>query len=196
MSQRASELGNKISALISGDRMRISAALIVLVLLGSIAANSHSKPTSSSDFNRADVMFMNMMIIHHDQAVEMAEMAENRTDNENILELAENISEAQKSENKQMAEWLSQLGMKRPTEGHRMAGMASQEEMQRLENRSGREFDLLFSELMITHHRGGIQMAQTFIPRGRNPELIELEKEMVRAQTEEIRLMNEWREKW
>lgn len=189
MGQRTSNFGDKISALIPGERRRMIVALAVLTVLGLIAVNSFynsSEPADSSSFNRADIMFMNMMIIHHDQAIEMAELAENRTDNENILELSGNISKAQRSENEQMAEWLRQLGYQRPVRGHRMAGMASNEEMERLENSTGSEFDLLFSKLMIEHHRGGIQMAQNFIQSGRNPELIELEREMVEAQTQEI----------
>lgn len=199
MGQRTSNFGDKISALIPGERRRMIVALAVLTVLGLIAVNSFynsSEPADSSSFNRADIMFMNMMIIHHDQAIEMAELAENRTDNENILELSGNISKAQRSENEQMAEWLRQLGYQRPVRGHRMAGMASNEEMERLENSTGSEFDLLFSKLMIEHHRGGIQMAQNFIQSGRNPELIELEREMVEAQTQEIQLMQKWRENW
>lgn len=199
MSQRTSDLGDKISKLISDEGLKILAASISLIFLGFIAANGSSDSTETADspnFNRADVMFMNMMIIHHDQAIEMAELAPNRTDNENILELSRNISEAQKNENEQMADWLRELGYRRPVRGHRMAGMASQEQMQRLGNSTGREFDRLFSDLMITHHRGGIQMAQNFIRSGRNPELIELEKGMVRAQTEEIEKMQAWRQEW
>lgn len=199
MVQAAPNLGDKISALLSGERRKILVSLAVLTVLGLVAANSFytsNEAPSSSGFNRADVMFMNMMIIHHDQAIEMAELAPNRTDNENILELAENISGAQRSENEQMAEWLRQLGYERPVRGHRMAGMASAEEMERLENSTGKEFNVMFSELMIRHHRGGIQMAQNFIRSGRNPELIELEKGMVEAQKQEIRLMQKWRESW
>lgn len=198
MSQRFSNLGGKVSTLISNERLKILAISFVLISLGVTAVNGFSGggETESSDFNRADVMFMNMMIVHHDQAIEMSKLAPNRTDNENILGLSRNISEAQRAENEQMAEWLRELGYRRPVRGHRMAGMASQEQMQRLENSTGREFDILFSELMITHHRGGIRMAQNFIRSGRNSELIEMEKGMVRAQTEEIEKMQKWRKNW
>ena len=190
---------NLITSLISGDKTKILAAFIALVFLGLILVNSiyvDSNPAASTGFNREDIMFMNMMIVHHDQAIEMAELAPNRTDNENILELSSNISEAQRTENEKMASWLRELGYQRPVRGHRMAGMASQEEMRRLENSSDREFDRLFAELMIRHHRGGIQMAQNFIRSGRNPELLELEKGMVRAQKAEIEKMLSWKQTW
>jgi uncharacterized protein (DUF305 family) len=170
----------------------LATAVFLLVPLNSPAGEN----SSDSSFNRADVMFMNMMIIHHDQAIEMAELAENRTDNENILELSRNISEAQRAENEQMAEWLRELGYQRPVRGHRMAGMASEENMTKLGRSEGREFDQLFSELMTTHHRGGIQMAQSFSQRGRKPELIEMEQQMIETQQEEIEMMRDWQENW
>ena len=177
----------------------VGLALILAVTV--FPGNMMDRPqqTSSGDvgeFNRADVMFMNMMIIHHDQAIQMAELSENRTENENILELSENISEAQKRENEQMTSWLNQLGYERPVRGHRMAGMASRSEMTELRNSNGSEYDKLFAELMITHHRGGIQMAENFVNRGRNPELKEMEKEMIKAQTKEIKKMQNWQEDW
>lgn len=192
--KKLSGIHRKIIGILS-NRKSLSLALVILVsslLLVGLTAEEES----SSSFNRADVMFMNMMIIHHDQAIEMAELAPNRTENENILELSRNISEAQKAENEQMAEWLRELGYQRPRNGHRMAGMASEEQMQQLRNSEGREFDQLFSELMITHHRGGIQMAQSFSQRGRNSELIEMEQQMIETQQHEIEMMRDWQENW
>lgn len=171
-------------------------ALASLLFLFAFTNISPEEGTSDNSFNRADVMFMNMMIVHHDQAIEMAELAPNRTDNENILELAGNITEAQREENEQMAEWLRELGYQRPRDGHRMAGMASQAQLQKLRNSDGKEFDRLFSDLMITHHRGGIQMAQTFSQRGSNPELIQMEKQMIETQQNEIQMMQKWQEGW
>ena len=194
---RSDKMRDILTLLKNNKRKTTISTVLVLALALFVLSTPLSEPESrDTGFNRADVMFMNMMIIHHDQAIEMAELSTNRTDNENILELSRNISKAQRAENEQMAEWLRELGYQRPVRGHRMAGMASQEQMQRLENSSGREFDRLFSELMIVHHRGGIQMAQSFSQRGRNPELIEMEKGMVRAQTEEIEKMQKWRSNW
>ena len=175
-------------------RKVVIAVLILVISAGLLFASSPEE--SKKSFNRADVMFMNMMIIHHDQAIEMAELAPNRTDNKNILELSRNISEAQRAENEQMAEWLRELGYQRPTNGHRMAGMASTEQMQQLSNSTDSEFDQLFSEMMITHHRGGIQMAQSFSQRGSYPKLIDMEKQMIEAQQREIEMMRNWQEKW
>jgi uncharacterized protein (DUF305 family) len=198
-------MGSKVSNLkeraygLSGKRSKILAGLAALILLGLITETGFYAGEETGDspaFNRADVMFMNMMIIHHDQAIEMAELAENKTENKNILELSGNISEAQRAENRQMVEWLGELGYQRPEDGHRMAGMASQEQMNQLENSTDKEFDRLFSELMITHHRGGINMAQSFSQRGSHPELINLEEKMIETQQKEIRMMQNWQRSW
>lgn len=167
-----------------------------LILFSTILENPNEESESPTEFNQADVMFMNMMIIHHDQAIKMAELAPNRTDNEHILELSRNISEAQRAENNQMAKWLRELGYQRPRDGHRMAGMASQNQMQELSNSEGSEFDQLFSDLMITHHEGGINMAMSFSRRGKNTELVEMERQMIETQQNEIEMMREWRETW
>ncbi|MCJ7428793.1 MAG: DUF305 domain-containing protein [Candidatus Nanohaloarchaeota archaeon QJJ-5] len=167
----------------------LTASTILLYTLGQMGAFDD---TNEESFNNADIMFMSMMIIHHDQAIQMAELAANRTDNENILQLAQNISQAQQEENRKMADWLRQLGYERPRDGHRMAGMASAHEMEQLRNSTGAEFDRRFARLMITHHRGGIQMARSFAERGQNAELIDLEEQMIATQQREIERMQEW----
>ncbi|WP_414836297.1 DUF305 domain-containing protein [Candidatus Nanohalococcus occultus] len=179
---------------------RKTSVALLTVLMVALAAAGVFQLSGGSDqrpeFNRNDIMFMNMMIIHHDQAVEMAELSENRTNNSNILEISQNISEAQQEENRVMAEWLRGAGFNRPTRGHRMAGMATAQEMEQLRQSRGREYDLLFSKLMIEHHRGGIQMARAEVQNGRSEKLIDLAQEMVEAQTEEIQRMESWRDEW
>ncbi|MFO7793602.1 MAG: DUF305 domain-containing protein [Candidatus Nanohaloarchaea archaeon] len=165
----------------------------ILVISGFVLVQTDTDTTENGDFNRNDVMFMNMMIVHHNQAIEMAELSENRTDNENILELSNNISEAQTRENEQMIEWMQELGYN-PGNHHPMAGMASQEEMQQLRNSNGSEYNQLFAELMIEHHEGGITMAQNFYNSGENTELREMQGQMIDAQENEIERMRRWQE--
>lgn len=180
------------------NRSRIFAVVVVLGLAGGLALSevpdSLDNASEASKFNRQDLMFMNMMIVHHDQAIEMAELAANRTDNEKVLELADNISKAQKAENRQMTEWMRSMGYK-PGNHHRMAGMATPEEMQELENSEGADFDRLFAELMIEHHRGGIEMARNFREVGKHPRLKDMQTEMIETQQEEIEKMQNWKKK-
>lgn len=174
----------------------IGLAMVVFAGVAVLYSDDESTDDGINEFNRTDLMFMNMMIIHHDQAIEMAELSSTRTDNENILELSRNISEAQKAENQQMSEWLRELGYQRPRDGHRMAGMATQQEMIQLRQSEGREFDLLFSELMIDHHQGGIQMAKAEVQNGGSEKVKELAQGMVDAQTKEVEKMEAWSAEW
>ena len=169
----------------------IGVALLIGLTTGFALSQTPKDNSNENEFNRQDLMFMNMMIVHHDQAIRMAEMSENRTDNENILELSDNISEAQRSENEQMTTWMNELGYEAGNH-HAMAGMASQEEMQRLKNSEGEKFDRLFAELMIEHHRGGIEMARNFREVGRHSELKRMQTRMIETQQNEIDKMEKW----
>lgn len=188
-----SSISNRSYLLLAG------AAIGSILLIGAAYTGIgpfHGEQSQNQEYNRADVMFMGMMIIHHDQAIQMAEMAPERTENENILALADNISEAQRSENEKMARWLEDLGMERPTDGHRMAGMASQTEIAQLRNSTGTEFDQLFAELMIEHHTGGIQMAQGVVENGRSEKVRDLAEQMITVQQQENEKMRQWQETW
>jgi len=176
----------------SNQRLALTAvALFVAVGIGLTFFQASGADDDSSEFNRNDVMFMNMMVVHHEQAIEMAELSQNRTNNRNILELSENISEAQSRENRQMRKWMNSLGYETGNH-HRMAGMATQSEMQRLEGSNGSDFDRLFAELMIEHHRGGIEMARNFRRNGQHTELRQMQTQMIETQQREIQKMQKW----
>ncbi len=171
--------------------MVIGVTLLIGVTAGFALSQTPESNFDEKEFNRQDLMFMNMMIVHHDQAIRMAELSENRTDNENILELSDNISEAQRSENEQMTTWMNELGYE-PGNHHPMAGMATEEEMQTLKNTEGENFDTLFAELMIEHHRGGIEMARSFREVGKHSELKAMQTQMIETQQNEIDKMEKW----
>lgn len=190
-----SENYNKIREMVAGQKLKLGLSIVLLAIVLGLATTvlTGAEQPEKEEFNRADVMFMNMMIVHHDQAIEMAELAENRTDNENILDLSNNISEAQRAENQQMTEWMRDLGYE-PGNHHRMAGMATEGEMEQLRSSNGSEFDDLFSELMIEHHEGGIAMAQNFHESGNKIELKEMQQQMIETQQKEMEKIEKWRE--
>lgn len=186
---------DKIRKLQNENRVKLGISLVLVtgVLASALFVVIDADRAEDDEFNRADLMFMNMMIVHHNQAIKMAELSENRTDNENILNLSRNISEAQKAENRQMSEWMRNLGYE-PGNHHLMAGMASGNEMQELRNSNGSEFNENFAKLMIKHHQGGIEMAQNFYEAGRNSELGKMQQNMIQTQQTEIEKMNKWLE--
>ena len=126
--------------------------------------------TAAADLSRvrhtaADVRFMQGMIGHHAQALEMTELLKSRSRSDDMRKLALRIEVSQADEIKMMQDWLQQRGVARPDPhahhkpgAHLMPGMLTAEEMTRLAAASGAEFDRLFLEFMIKHHDGALVM--------------------------------------
>jgi len=150
--------------------------------------------STASEFSGDEVMFFQMMIPHHQQAIEMSKMALGKISDSEILNLAEGIIGAQEHEIEHMQSWLDDAGADLDM-GHEMdMGMLSEAEMMALENAEGEEFEKLFLEGMIAHHEGAIQMTQMILNSDNN-EVRTLGEEIVAAQTEEIALMRSYLEK-
>ena len=146
----------------------ITLALIVLALTGCASADS-----PETNYSSQDIMFAEMMIPHHEQAIEMSELALARTANSNVLALAEKIRGAQEPEIELMKSW---PGVEVDSHmGHTMMGMLDDEEMA----------DRLFLEGMIKHHEGAIEMAEMVVD-STNPEVSELARSIIESQRAEI----------
>jgi len=148
--------------------------------------------------NRADVDFTRAMIVHHEQALEMASLAEDRADAEEVRALATRIGAAQQPEIDRMQQWLEAWGEDAPEGGDGLEhggmdmggggsmGMMSSEDMGRLEEASGAEFDRMFLEMMIEHHRGAIAMAREVQVDGSHPDVLALAADVVSDQEAEV----------
>jgi len=154
-----------------------------------------SASSSTGDFNDADVNFVTDMIPHHRQAVEMAKLAETRAESLDVKDLARQIMNAQDPEIQTMSGWLSSWGTPGPEDmsgmdmSSSMPGMMSSEEMDKLMNAAGSEFDQMFLTMMIEHHTGAIEMANNEQAQGMYPAAITLAKQIETAQTNEITTM-------
>ncbi|MFG1710994.1 DUF305 domain-containing protein [Nonomuraea sp. M3C6] len=159
------------------------------------ATTASAQPAAA--FNDADATFAQMMIPHHQQAVEMADLAETRAADKEIKELAAKIKAAQDPEIQTMQGWLTAWGKPMPSGGmdqgmgHDMPGMMSEEDMKKLEDAKGAAFDRQFAELMIAHHNGAIEMARTEQSQGSNAEAKALAKTIETAQQAEVAQMRE-----
>ncbi|MGD2131417.1 MAG: DUF305 domain-containing protein [Maricaulaceae bacterium] len=153
-------------------------------------------------YTPADVLFMQDMIPHHNQAVQMAALVADRTNNQEILDLAGRIDASQEDEIEFMQRWLRERGERapRPTEhdamhtSHQMAGMASSEQMAALAAASSTDFDRLFLELMIPHHQGAVTMVEELHDQSGaayDPILYEFTNDVVNDQNAEIERMTE-----
>ncbi|MET8824140.1 DUF305 domain-containing protein [Streptomyces rochei] len=170
------------------------------------SASATSTPTAGDNpapgaFNDADVMFAQMMIPHHEQALDMSKLADGRASDAEIKTLAADIERAQDPEIQTMKSWLKAWGKPESAEesmpgmdhgsggmdhGSGMSGMMSEEDMQKLEAAKGTEFDRMFAEMMIEHHEGAITMAKDEQKSGRNATAKELAAAVVKTQSAEV----------
>jgi len=177
-------------------RALAAGALALISAAGLAACSTTTASSESSGANMADVMFVQMMIPHHEGAIEMSTMllAKPGVDPE-IVALAEQIKAAQGPEIEQMKGWLDDWGMATMSDGmngmHGMNGMAGMTEadMQALEDASGHEAGDLFLEQMIVHHEGALEMADDVLDDGEHPGVRELAEDIIVSQTAEIELM-------
>ncbi len=145
-------------------------------------------------FGDADVEFAQGMIAHHEQAIEMAEMALDPTvgARPEVVDLATRIRAAQDPEIDQMTAWLAGWGesvVMDTSDGHdmsSMAGMMSVEQMDALAKATGTDFDRLWLQMMIEHHEGAIVMAEQAAANGTDAGVLALAAEIVATQQAEI----------
>ncbi|MFC9917262.1 DUF305 domain-containing protein [Agromyces binzhouensis] len=111
----------------------------------------------------ADIAFMQMMIVHHDQAITMTEWVDERTTDRDLRLMAERMRISQEDETEFMASWLRDRGT--PLQGDHlghaagmMPGMLTEDQLAELEAATGEDFERLFLEYMIQHHSGALQM--------------------------------------
>ena len=183
-----------------------------------------------SAHNDADVMFAQQMIVHHQGAIEMADLAPTRAGSQQVKDLAATIKAAQTPEIEQMTGWLQAwgsgtdmngmpnstsssssdvggMGGMNPGDGSssaetmttgamsaaatQMPGMMTGEQMSELTAATGTDFDRLFLQLMITHHQGAVQMADTELAQGANPDAQALAQSIKTSQTAQITTMQQ-----
>jgi len=154
-----------------------------------------SSATPMGEFTEADVMFAQMMIPHHEQAVDMSDMVLSKSGiNPEVQALAKQIKVAQQPEIDMMNAWLEAWGRVPMPEGSHHSssdGMMTEEQMQELDEANSAEGQRLFLEGMIRHHQGAIKMAQAEIAAGENPDAITLAKNIAESQQAEVDTMTE-----
>ncbi len=155
-------------------------------------------------YSAADVRFMQDMIPHHQQALDMSALVSDRTSRNEMIELARRIETTQKDEIAFMRNWLEQRGESLPDPAahlghhaehsvHTMEGMASPEQMAELEASSGEAFDTLFLQLMIKHHEGALLMVEALLEQpgsAQEPAFFEFTTEVTNDQEAEIKRMS------
>ncbi|WJV51085.1 DUF305 domain-containing protein [Streptomyces flavofungini] len=166
------------------------------------AEDAAKKRTDDDSPNSADFEYVEKMIPHHSQALEMTELVPKRAKSTKVKRLADRITAAQKPEIGAMERWLKvhakkgKRGAKSPKPGHGdhgdhagMPGMATPAQLKQLRAAKGEAFDQLFLKLMITHHTGAVTMATDALSQGNNLLVEEMANDVVAQQTSEINRM-------
>jgi uncharacterized protein (DUF305 family) len=152
--------------------------------------NSSMHNLSKSDYTGADIMFLQMMIPHHQQAVDISNLALKTSKDAELLALATTIRDAQKAEITQMKQWLKETGAGTDM-GHSMDGMGGMldgAELSALAAATGKNFDVLWLKGMIGHHDGAIHMT-TMIRDASNKDIKTFGENVIKDQSEQITQM-------
>ncbi|MGH3147975.1 MAG: DUF305 domain-containing protein [Rubrobacter sp.] len=146
----------------------------------------------------SDERFIDAMVPHHEGAVEMAEVALENAEHEQIEQLAEDIVSAQEAEIRELKsikqEEFGTSKVPTNTSMRQMQGMGMMMNPQSLADEA--PFDKAFIDNMIPHHRSAIEMAQVAATQTENPEIKDLATNIVEAQKREISQMELWRQRW
>ncbi|MFE5797048.1 DUF305 domain-containing protein [Streptomyces sp. NPDC056503] len=139
--------------------------------------------------NGADFRYVQMMVVHHRQALTMTALAPTRAGSPAVRKVAERIAAAQQPEIGAMEGWLKTNGGPRGQgahDHHSMPGMATEAQLTELRAAKGTAFDELFLKLMVTHHEGAVTMAAEVLGQGNNVQVEEMANDVIAQQTAEI----------
>lgn len=163
----------------------LAATTALVVGVVAFAINS-----DSTTHNSADVMFAQMMIPHHEQAIELADMAlqPGHGTNASITTLAQAVRATQGIEVAQMNKLLHSWGETSDVHAHEsmMDGMLSASSLASLQSLTGPNFDAAWASAMVAHHRGAIAMARDVLQQGTNTDTRTLARHIIRVQRREI----------
>ena len=183
-------------------RLILGMALSTLLLMGACGSDDGGAGSSEgASFNEADLSFLQDMTVHHQSAIDMAELVEGRTETPELIELSGNIIESQTAEIEEIASLLEDAGEEPAGGEHDMDMGGSSEEMgtqdmDALEAANGEEFDIMFSEMMIEHHRSAVEMSNEVLESGENEDVASLAEGIIEEQEKEIADMEAWLEEW
>jgi uncharacterized protein (DUF305 family) len=184
---------------VGGGALVLSLALTLSACGASAAPAGDAPPAAAADagaqHNEADIGFVQTMVPHHQQALDMAEIAHERTQSTEVRALAEQIQSVHDPQLATLTGFLESWGVAPADDGMAgmggmdhsgMSGMADQGDMDALAGASGPAFDAMFLEMMIAHHEGAVADAERAVTEVANPQVKELATQIVSDQTAEI----------
>ena len=143
---------------------------------------------ASSELSSDDIMFLQMMIPHHQQAIDISDLALTKSADAELLALAKNIRDEQAAEIVTMKAWLEAANASSHSDSHSMDGMLSDSELAALKKASGKSFDVLWLKAMTGHHTGAIDMA-ALIENAKSAEIKSFGEGIVASQSAQNKAM-------
>lgn len=181
----------------------VAIGLVAVGLIGIIATGAYLQPVvpgGTAPASGMDAMFIEQMIPHHDDAIEMAELALTRAEHPEIKQLAADIKRTQTAENAQMRAWYREwFGTAVPDVGgssRMMGGMMGSGATDMADLEVAEPFDKAFIEAMIPHHQTAIMMSRMAGGASGRSEMRGLTSSIIEAQSTEIAKMRAWYEEW
>lgn len=184
------------------QRPALLVAITAALMLGAGFVVGWASATSTPGNDSPEAGFARDMQTHHQQAVEMAMYEWQNGEDEAMRAMAYDIATAQASEIGMMRSWLREWDVRLsssepmawagdehvhgPEAGGLMPGMATEEQMAEFRQLTGHESDIMFAELMIAHHIGGIDMAEAVVDLGEDQVVVDAAKRMITVQQNEI----------
>ena len=172
-------------------------AIVALSLSGCSSASDmgmeHEGHSSgaSGDLSSDEIMFLQMMIPHHQQAIDISDLALTKSADSELLALAKNIRDEQSAEIVKMKAWLDAAGADLEMDhsmNHSMGGMLSDSDIAALKSATGKSFDLLWLKGMTGHHDGAIDMA-TMIENAKSAQIKSFGQDIVASQSAQNKAM-------
>ena len=182
---------DKKTTVLSGVIIALIAIIITMGVSKTEHRPDHMNHSSISELSGADIMFLQMMIPHHQQAVDISELALKKSKDAELLALATSIREGQAEEILLMTQWLKDAGEGLDM-GHsmhdQMGGMLDEAELAALQSATGATFDRLWLQGMTGHHDGALHMTQ-MIEDATNETIKKFGQEIVSMQSSQIKQM-------
>jgi len=183
---------------------RIASLVLAVASLAGLTAGAGASAATASQVDEA---FARQMPIHHSMAIEMAQMAIEQAEHKAIRTTARNIVKTQRHEIDRLMKIGDRLGIEPPASHGHMQMMDDLDTLGLTMEQAGMDmemgmldgadrFDREFIDMMVPHHQGAIRMARVELKRGKDSQLREIARAIVKAQAKEISQMNKWRTAW
>lgn len=168
-------------------------------------ANMHEQHSmkNSPNANKAeyDMQFLDTMSAHHQSAMDMAKLVDQRAAHDELKQMAKKMIEDQQKDIQQLQDWKKQwyagkgdaVNMQMPGMKESMRDMPM---MDKLAASEGEQFGTMFLDMMTKHHRGGIKMAQDALKKAKHAEIKQFAQKTIDSQTEETAQMQKWKKDW